>query len=173
MTATPDQPTLPPLDVSPGGFTSAPPPAPLVVVPPGGTRFLDTVVVGVAGAAIAGVLWWAVTAYSQRQFPYLAVLLGVLVGQAVLVGARRGGMGPALVAGALALVALAVAQYFIERSLAIAELGVDVPLWQGFGLARDVVRESVEDDPVRGLFWGRAASAAAVSAGSRTRRPLF
>ncbi|MCU1499939.1 MAG: hypothetical protein JWM47_3892 [Acidimicrobiales bacterium] len=137
------------------------------------TRVIDGLLLGLAAATLAGVAWWAVISTTKAQFPYAAIAVGVLVGQAVLIGARRGGIFPALVATVASVVALVVAEYFIQRSLAIAELGVDLPLWLGLSSATDIVRGTVEEDPLTGGFWAVAAIVAALSAGSRNRRPLL
>ena len=137
------------------------------------TRLLDGALVGVAMAALAGVGWWAVVALTKTQFVYGALVVGVVVGQAVLIGARKGGSGPAVVAGLACLTSLAVAEYFIQRSLAIQSLEADLPLWQGFATAFDVVRSSLQAEPLTGVFWAIAVLAAAVSAGSPARRPIL
>lgn len=136
------------------------------------TRMGEGLLVGLAAAAVAGAIWWAVVANTERQFGYGAILVGALVGQGVRLGARRGGIGPGLVAGLATLAALVVAEYFIQRSLVISQ-GGDIPLWLGFTTARDIVRESLDSEPLSGLFWLLAACAAAVTAGSTTRRPIL
>lgn len=137
-------------------------------------RPLDGVLVGIAAAALAGLAWWASVAFTENLFVYAAIIVGVVVGQGVLVGSRRGGIVPALLAGVFTLAALVVAQYFIERSLAISTFGAkDLPLWMGLSTAVDVVRSSVDGDPKIGLFWALSVVAALVSAGSRSRRPVL
>lgn len=135
-------------------------------------RIGEGLVVGVAAAALAGLGWWASVFYTERLFPYVAIVVGILIGQGVLIGARKGGALPAVLAGLLTLTALLAAQYFIERSLAIANFGADVPLWLGFDAARQVVTDSFDADRLIGLFWLVSVVAAAISAGSSTRRPV-
>lgn len=154
-----------------GTWGSAPPMGAGGLRPATRRRIGDGLLVGMAAATLAGVVWWAVVAGTERQFFYGAVLVGILVGQGVLLGVRRGGIGPAVVAGVATLAALVVAEYFIQRSLAISQ-GADVPLWMGFSTARDVVRDSLDSEPLSGLFWLLAAGAAAVTAGSTSRRPI-
>lgn len=137
------------------------------------TRLLDGIVVGMAMATIAGVAWWAAVAFTQFRFAYGAVVVGFVVGQGVLIGARKGGTLPAIVAGLACLTALAVAEYFIQRSLTIDTFHAELPLWQGLSTAVDVVRSSLEAEPITGIFWGMAVIAAMISAGSRTRRPIL
>lgn len=162
---------------SPGSaFGGAPPerlgPPPLSMVVR--TRPLEAIVVGLAAAALASLAWWAVAATTERLFVYGAILVGVLVGQGVLIGARKGGPVPALLAIVFTLVSLAVAQYFISRSLAISTLGAaDVPLWQGFSFAYEAVRSSIDDDGFIVVFWFISAIVAMVSAGRSSRRPVL
>ena len=138
------------------------------------TRPLEAVVVGLAAAALAGVAWWAAVALTEQLFVYAAILVGLLVGQGVLIGARKGGVVPAVLAAVFTLGALLVAQYFIERSLAISKQGAqDLPLWLGFSTAVDVVRTSVDGDRKVAVFWLLSVAAAAFGAGASSRRPVF
>lgn len=137
------------------------------------TRLLDGALVGLAAAALAGVAWWAAAATTERFFVYAAILVGVIVGQGVLIGARRGGVLPGLAAAVLTLAALVVAQYFIDRSLTVSAGAEAVPLWLGLSTAYDVVKGGVEAEPINGLFWLLAAGVAALAAGSRSRRPVL
>lgn len=156
----------------PGAVTAPPGPitfAPMVTK----LRLPEGLLVGLAAGALGGLGWWASVAFTERQFTYAAIIVGLLVGQGVLIGARKGGVLPGVVAAAITVVALAVAEYFIQRSLAISTLGADVPLWLGFSTAKDVVQTSIDDDPVTGLFWLLAAGAAALGAGRAGQRPVI
>lgn len=135
-------------------------------------RIGEGLVVGLAAAALAGLGWWASVFYTERLFPYVAIVVGILVGQGVLIGARKGGAVPAVLAGLLTITALLTAQYFIERSLAIANFDADIPLWLGFDTARQIVTDSFDADRLLGLFWLVSVIAAAISAGSPSRRPV-
>lgn len=134
-------------------------------------RFGDALLVGLAAAAAAGGLWWAVVAFTGYQFVYGAIAVGLLVGHGVLIGARRGGPVFGLLAAAITLASLAVAEYFVQRSLAIANEGYDIPLWTDLSFATDVVREAIRGHASTGLFWGIAAIVALVTAGSSRRTP--
>jgi hypothetical protein len=156
-------PGAPPLPPAPAGPTT-----PEVA----GPRVADGTLVGLAAAALAGAVWWAVVTLTQRQVPYLAVLLGLLVGHGVLVGARRGSLALGALAGVLTLVSLSAAQYFISRSLAISELGLDIPLWNGAGAAVDEIRATYQDDGLTAVFVVLATGCAAVAAGRPSARPV-
>lgn len=149
------------------------PPPPVLVVK---ARPFDALLTGIAAAAIGGVAWWAVVALTEREFPYLALVLGLLAGQGVLVGARKGGPLQGLLAALFCATALLVAQYFVVRSLAIHQsadrsIAASIPLWQGFDTARQVVTDSIRDHVLTGVFFAIAVVAAALSAGSPSRRP--
>jgi len=72
----------------------------------------------------------------------------------------------------LTLGSLSIAQYFISRSLAISELGLDLPLWEGAGAAADVIRAAYQDDALTAMFVVLAAGCAAVAAGRPSARPV-
>ncbi len=145
----------------------------LLLLAPAPGRYLQGALVGVASATLAGVAWWGVTALTGVQFSYFAALLGLVVGNGVLIGTRRGGSVPALVAVVSVLTALAVSQYFIERSLAIEDLGADLPLWRDLAFARTVVTERLKDQPILALSWLMAALVALVSTSSPKRRAVL
>lgn len=157
------------------GSWGAPPPSghrQLVV----NARPLDGLLTGLAAAGIGGFAWWAVTSLTSSQIPYLAIVVGVLVGQGVLIGARKGGIAQGIAAAVLCIVALAVAEYFIQRSLYIhdaqeAGRSVSIPLWQGFSTARSVVTEAVKGRVLTPIFWGLGAIVAFVVTFDPKRRP--
>lgn len=134
------------------------------------TRVGEGLLVAAAASAVSGLIWWAVVALTQRQLVYLAVLLGAFVGQAALVGGRRGSIGLGIVAGSVTLLSLSAAQYFITRSLAISELGADWPLWEGGQAFYDIIRATFEEDPMTGIFVILAAGIAGFQAGTPGRR---
>lgn len=148
----------------------APPQRQVVVV---SQRIPEGLLVGAAAAGIAGVLWWASVAFTERQFVYGAILVGIIVGQGVLIGARKGGVVPGVIAAVLTLAALVCAEYFIQRSLAISQYEYDLALWTDFGTAKTIVQEAVEADPLTALFWGISAFVALFSAGASNKHPLI
>lgn len=134
-------------------------------------RLLDGLLVGLAAAAVGGLLWWGAVAFTERQFVYGAILVGWIVGQGVLVGSRKGGPIPALMGLASTLVALVVAEYFIQRSLAISQFGLDLELWLGWSTAVEMIETTISDDPITLLFWFVAAGVAGFAAGT-SRDPV-
>ena len=161
---------LPPLPLPPDRPIASPDGAP---APTPGPRVAEGALVGLAAAGVAGLAWWAVAAATQQQFVYLAIVIGFGVGQAVVIGARRGSIVLGLFALLATLASLAVAEYFIQRTLAIQQLHTDVPLWNGFGTASDVVRQSLRNDPITYLFWALAAGIACFRAALPSARPII
>jgi len=190
-TSTPSSPPPPPApltwDAAPPQGTLATPPAQAWAAPPirpGASipsnrptqpriRTVEGLLVGLAAAVVAGAVWWAAAAVTQRQFVYLAILAGFAVGQGVLIGARRGSPVLAVYAVIVTLASLACAEYFIQRTLAIQNAGADVALWQNLDFAREVVRSSVSNSPINGVFWLVSAAAAGAVTARRSARPLI
>jgi hypothetical protein len=126
---------------------------------------------GVAGAFVSGLIWWGIVATTRFQATFVAIAVGWVVAQAVLIGCtQRNRLPLQAIAGVSTLVALVASEYFIQRTLFIKEFGDragTIPLWDGFGSARDVVQTSLEEDPLTGLFWVAAVIAAIAVAGTR------
>ncbi len=146
------------------------------------TRVLDGILTGLAASAIAGALWWGVsyaiaTNTDVDQWHLGSILVGLIVGQGVLTGSRRGGAVSGLIALVLASLTVLVTVYFIDRSQMIIGLtdagrSSDVPLWSGFGTVIDVYRAWWEFDPSRPAMWLLGPAAAVATAGWPGRRPL-
>ncbi|MCB0971961.1 MAG: hypothetical protein KDA97_10685, partial [Acidimicrobiales bacterium] len=103
------------------------PPTTAVQPPPVGTRLvvrtrvLDGILTGGAAAVLAGVAWWALATFTELDWwQYGAAGVGLVVGAGTLVGARKGGLVPGIIALAFATVATVLGAYFIDRSLTIA-----------------------------------------------------
>ena len=110
--------------------------------------------------------WYALLAFTERQFVFVTVALGLAVGYAVTWGAARGGVKQAIISAAIAAVAVFGAYYFINRHLIIAggeELGVayDIPLIPTFEEFRIVLRVGFEADSRQYLYCGLCIAAAA------------
>jgi hypothetical protein len=185
-----DAPGMPPTVPSASARTSQAPWTKPTTAPdaPGGppliikTRVLDGILTGIAASAIAGALWWAgAVALLQKsdveQWHLGSVLVGLIVGQGVLTGSRRGGFVSGLLALVFSVATVAATVYFIDRSemiIALNDAGrtSDVPLWQGFSSALDVYRGWWEFDQSRPAMWGLGPIIAVLIAGWPGRRPL-
>ena len=164
----------------PGAATAptAPTGASLVVK----TRPFDGILTGLAAATLGGLLWWAgatlLAANTDfRQWHLGSIVVGLLVGQGVLIGSRRGGLVSGLLALVFSTVAALVAVYFIDRSIGIIALqdagrSSDVPLWLGFSNAKDLYQGYVDYERAKAGQWLLAPFLAVVIAGWPGRRPL-
>jgi hypothetical protein len=154
--------------------SSAPPwPARSTAAPDGHGNIGLAVLGALTGAFVAGLVWWGIVATTRTQVTFVAIGVGWVVAQAVLLGCQQRNRLPLqAIAAVFTLASLAASEYFIQRTLAIKELGdtlgsVRIPLWDGFGTAVDIVRESLKEDPLTGLFWIVAVIAAIVVTGTR------
>lgn len=165
----------------PGPTTATVPPsgASLVVK----TRVFDGLLTGLAAATIAGVLWWAgATALAAntdvQQWHIGSILVGLLVGQGVLIGSRRGGLVSGLLALVLSAAAALVTVYFIDRSIGIIALqdagrSSDVPLWMGWSNAKDLYQGYLDYERAKAGQWLLAPLFAVIVAGWPGRRPVI
>lgn len=147
------------------------------------TRFFDGVLTGLGASVIAGLVWWGVSVAIATSAPDFelwhlgSVLVGLIVGQGVLTGARRGGVVAGLLALVFSVLTVLVTVYFIDRSLMIIGLTdagrtTDVPLWQGFGAVTDLYQAWWDFDPTRPAMWLLAPVIAVAIAGWPGRRPV-
>ncbi len=155
---------------------AVPPVAPPVTAPGTGLpyrppRMGDAFLVGTAAAGIGGLLWWAAATVTQFEYwQALSFLMGAVIGFGVLVGARRGGAGPAILAFVLAVVAVPVVVYFIDRTFLIDALADDgqlrtVPLWVDVEAFVDATRGWIDFEPTRAVGWVLGPVVAAIVAG--------
>jgi len=128
--------------------------------PASSTDILGGLVAGLVAAILAIVVWYAVVTISQYQLGIVAIVVGFLIGQGVLLGASRRG-SPVLIgiSVALTLLALVISEYLIVVHFVNEELaaqGAAIDLLQPPGLMAEVVVESVKADPLTLAFWGIA-----------------
>ena len=142
------------------------------------TRVLEGLIVGAATAVLAGLLWWSVASRVEFEWwTFAAAVVGLLVGQGVLIGARRGGVAPGVIAAVLGLLVVGVAVYFIDRSQTIAALtddgrSSDIPLWQGAMAFWDVLKAWFDYDRTKTAGFLLAPLLALVVAVRPNARPL-
>jgi hypothetical protein len=115
---------------------------------------------GLVAAILATAIWYAVVTISHYQLGIVAIVVGFLVGQGVVLGASRRG-SPILIAISVVLTALAlvVSEYLIVVHFVNEELaaqGAFVDVLQPAGLMAEVVVESVKADPLTLAFWAIA-----------------
>jgi hypothetical protein len=153
----------------PGGSGAATPE--LVIA----TRPLDGLLTGVAGAGLACAAWWAAaTLISWDYWGFASILVGLAIGVAVVIGARRGGVAAGAMALVIGAISVAITVYFISRSIDIRDAATpsQVPLWTDLGGAKDLVKGAIDADTVNALGLLGAPIAAAAVAGWPGHRPL-
>jgi hypothetical protein len=133
------------------------------------------VIGGAIGAVLATAIWYGVVTVTHWQIGFVAVAIGFIVAQGVVFGAGR---HPSIllvpVSLAFTFVALVVSEYFIARFLineGLAELLALMGSGQAEGMEFtyaelqaefqgmspiDIVRSSLESDPLTLLFWAIA-----------------
>ena len=129
---------------------------------------------GLVAAVVGGAIWYGIVIATDRQFVYLAIGYGVLVGAAVVMGAKRANPGTAAVAAVIALVGIVMAYYFIYRHAVIEQLAdldasaIEVPLFGDVTQVKDFVKFSFEEQKSQYLFT-IASVVAAGFVGSKNR----
>lgn len=142
-------------------------------------RPFDGLLVGVAAAGIGAAIWWAISTFSDiEQWSFLAIIVGLFVGQGVLIGSRRGGVVPALMALVISSIAVVVAVYFISHSFRVQSIEdagrtLDEPLWQGLSYAKDLVWGWVDFEPTKAAAWLLAPVVAVAMTVWPKARPLI
>jgi len=132
------------------------------------------IVFGLVAAIVGGAIWYGIVVATDRQFVYLAIGYGVLVGAGVVKGAKRANPATAAVAAVIALIGIVMAYYFIYRHAVIEQLetidrtDVEVPLFGDFAQVKDFVKFSFEEQKSQYLFT-IASVAAAGFVGSKNR----
>ena len=115
---------------------------------------------GLVAAILATAVWYGVVAVSGFQVGIVAIAVGFLVGQGVVIGARRhGSVLLVALSAALTLLALVVAEYLILAHFAgqqLAAEGLAIEVVQPPDFVISVVTESVQSDPLTLVFWAIA-----------------
>ena len=120
---------------------------------------------GLIAGAIGGAIWFGIVWVTSRELGIVAIGIGFLVGQAVVIGSgRRYGRRLQALSLVLTLGAMVLAEYLIVRQSAVAYIvetyGKDaadtVPLLLPLGVASDFIMGGIQDDPAQLLFWAIA-----------------
>ena len=167
MAATPDAAAAALASGIPIAEVAPPPPA----VPATAGDLVGGVVGGAIGAVLATGLWYGVVAVTNWQVGIVAIAVGFIVGQGVVLGAGR---HPSIllvpISLAFTLVSLVVSEYLIANhfyNTAVAEISAEMGLSVGevadiaalSGIPTtplELVRFSLESDPITLLFWAIA-----------------
>jgi hypothetical protein len=123
--------------------------------------FAGGLAAGVIAAVLASAVWYAVVAFSDYQIGFVAILVGWLIGTAVVIGSRRRISLPLIAAsGLLTLAALAVSEYLIVYHLVTQDLAIELELILPPEAIAEIVAESLSLEPMTLLFWVFALGAA-------------
>jgi hypothetical protein len=114
---------------------------------------------GLVAAVFATGLWYAVVAVSQYQLGIIAIVVGFLVGQGVVLGAgRHPSVALVGISVVLTLLALVISEYLIVAKFVGDQLapGQSLELMQPPTIVLDVVAASVQEQPLTLAFWAIA-----------------
>jgi hypothetical protein len=132
-------------------------------------NMFNALLYGAIAGIVGGAIWFAIILVTDYQVGILAIGIGWLVGQAVVIGSgRKRGMKLQLLSVLLTLAAMVGAEYFIVREILVrllteeigAAAAADIPLFLRLDLAIDFVVSVVSEDPITLLFWALALYAA-------------
>jgi hypothetical protein len=137
---------------------------------PQGNEMLG-VIYALLAAALSGMAWYLVVTTTDRQFVYLAVAMGAIVGKAVSFGSGASRVVNACFSVIISTVGMFAAYYFIDRHALIEVLGSDVrvPMWDSFLFARRLVSAGFDANPSGRVFTLIAAVLAGVVGYKETR----
>lgn len=116
--------------------------------------------VGLVAAVVASALWYGVVVITDYQVGIVAIAVGFLVGQGVVLGAgRRGHVALVAISVLLTFLALAISEYLVVMHVLEQEFmapGESLDRIQPIGLVVEIVTDSLQADPLTLLFWGIA-----------------
>ncbi|HEY7702997.1 MAG TPA: hypothetical protein VIB02_11840 [Candidatus Limnocylindrales bacterium] len=130
----------------------------LAVAPPASSSDLvGGLVAGLVAAVLATAIWYAVVVVTHFQVGIVAIAVGFLVGQGVVLGARgRSSIALVVASVVLTLAALVASEYLIVAHFVGQDLDVQLDMAQPPDVILGVVYESVVADPLTLAFWAIA-----------------
>ena len=132
-------------------------PAPAPAQPASMSDMLGGLLAGIVAAVLATAIWYGVVAATHFQVGIVAIAVGFVVGQGVVLGARRHtSIALVAISVVLTLLALVVSEYLIVAHFASQELGFAVELVQPPDFVVGVVSDSLGADPLTLVFWAIA-----------------
>lgn len=122
---------------------------------------VGALILGLGAAVGASLLWYAFVVMTKYQVGFIAIAVGWLVAQAVILGAgHKRGPRLQILSVALTLVAMALSEYLIVRHFAVEALAqqgyTNIPLLLPINVMVSLVVEGIKNDPLSLLFWGIA-----------------
>jgi len=122
---------------------------------------LYSIILGILGAAIGTVLWFIFVVFTGWQFGIIAILVGIIVGYAVLLGSgNNGGQKFQWISVALTFVGMFVSEYILNwyfaREYLLEEGYTGVSMFLPLDVIVGIVIDSLKNEPLTLLFWAIA-----------------
>jgi len=151
-------------DVPPGSAPIAAAPSTTADNAPG---ILGGLIGGLIGAVAATVVWYGIVTTTHIQAGIVAIAVGWIVGQAVVLAAGRASLALVAISLGFTLAALAVSQYLITvrliNDILVEEaIGIQLPILVAPADALGLLVDWFEHDPLTLLFWAIALFEAVV-----------
>jgi hypothetical protein len=119
---------------------------------------LGAVFFGVGAAVISALLWYAVVVITDYQLGIVAIAVGWLVAQAVILGSgRKRGPVVQLISVLAIIFAMALGEYLIIRHFLIKAGFKNLPLFMNLKMVFTFIVEVIKEDPIMLVFWLIAA----------------
>jgi hypothetical protein len=119
---------------------------------------LGGVFFGVGAAVISALLWYAVVVITNYRVGIVAIVVGWIVAQAVILGSgRKRGPVVQLISVVAIIFAMALGQYLIIRHFLIKAGFENLPLFMNVKLVFTFLVEVIKEDPLVLVFWLIAA----------------
>lgn len=121
----------------------------------------NALISGVVASVISAIVWYGIVAITSFQVGYLAIGVGWLVGQSIVIGSG-GGRGIVLQGMSVALTtfAMVLSEYLIVRHVAVQVLAAEgsqqLPLLLPLDVALGMISHSISANPLTLLFWAIA-----------------
>jgi hypothetical protein len=160
----------------PAGSSAAGPTGPAAApADDSGLGLPGAIVGGAVGAIVSAALWYLVVTATHVQAGIVAIAVGWIVGQAVVLASGRRSLDLVAVSVTWTALALVAAQYLIAIRLLndlLVQAGADfqLPLFVSPGATVDVVVAWLQDDPLTLVFWAIALFEAVVIPWRRAMR---
>jgi hypothetical protein len=125
------------------------------------SNLAGALVLGLIAAAVSSLIWYGVVVISEYQVGLIAILVGWLVGQGVMLGAgRKRGAPLQIMSVVITLVAMVASEYFVWRHFLVLVLKEEeitgIPLFLPLGDMIQLVMEGIRLEPMTLLFWAIA-----------------
>jgi hypothetical protein len=115
---------------------------------------LGAVFFGFGAAVISALLWYAVVVITNYELGIVAIVVGWIVAQAVILGSgRKRGPVVQLISVVAIIFAMALGQYLIIRHFLIQAGFDNLPLFMPLKLVFNLLIEVIKEDPIMLVFW--------------------